>query len=193
MNAPLGITFLKKAELYNLALSLDKEYKQSKQPDNTSKSLWPVEKVILRWTHQGHRHLGSAIKTDHLTLEHKDSKLSDFGMFDSQKQLKPEFKVMQKTALHKPLENLVVRGFAEYFDKSHAHTAIIINKEGLLFGNVLTELEKDDWLINFNYKVYGKIMDHLGAFILFWVTVITLLTLLFSFVEKVVSLSAGCF
>lgn len=187
MNAPLGITFLKKAELYNLALSLDREYRQSKHHDDTSKSLWPIEKAILKWTYQGHRHLGSAIKTDHLALEHKDSKLIDFGMIDSKKEFKPEYKVMQKTALHKPLENLVIRGFADYFDESHGHTAIIINKEGLLFGSVLIELEKDDWLTKFNYKVYGKLMDHLGAFILFWVTVITLLTLLFSLVDKIAS------
>lgn len=146
MNAPLGITFLKKAELYNLALDLDKEYKQSKQPDDTSKSLWPIEKAILRWTYRGHRHLGSAIKTDHLALWHKDSKLKDFGMIDSQKQFKPEYKILQKTALHKALENLVVRGFAEYFDNSHGHNAIIVNKDGLLLGNVLAELEKNSWL-----------------------------------------------
>ncbi len=55
MEAPFGITFLKKAEFYNLICRLDQQEKDTRDPSN---ALWPVEKRILKWTYSYHKHLG---------------------------------------------------------------------------------------------------------------------------------------
>jgi hypothetical protein len=170
MDAPLGITFLKKVELYNEARRLEKGYEE--KPRN---SLWPTEKAILKWTWRGHRHLGSSITTDHLSRGSTHNKLKDFGMLDKKGELKPEFKVLETIKLQQPLENLVVRGYAEYSDLINSgHNHITISKEGLLFGNMLNEIEKGDRITKFNYKIYSVIMGQVGALILFFVFIIGL-------------------
>ena len=83
MDAPFGIAFLKKAELYNLISRFDKQYGGS--PRNNP---WLIERQILRWTYKHHKHLGSPIKTDHLSGGSSENKLSDFGMLDKEVNLR---------------------------------------------------------------------------------------------------------
>jgi len=175
MDAPFGILFLKKAELYNLVCRLDKQYKN----DDEKSSPWSVEKQILRWTYQHHKHLGSPIDTNHLSSGSNWNELKDFGMLDKKGELKKRFKYLEKGHLSKPLENLVVRGFASYFDESQAgHNAIVINKDGLLVGEVLADLEQQNLVKKLNYLFYSNIMDHFGASLLIILTVLGVLKLL---------------
>ncbi len=168
MDAPFGILFLKKAELYNLACRLDKQYDDS-QTTSKNLPLWPIEKQILKWTYRHHKHLGSPIDTNHLSRDPKWSKLKDFNMLNTDGSYKREFSYLENGQLDKPLENLVVRGFAQYFDQAHGHSAIIIDKEGLLLGEVLADLE-GNFFMKINYLIYSKIMDHLGASLLLIIT-----------------------
>lgn len=170
MEAPFGIAFLKKAELYNLICRFDKQYNGSSK-DNP----WLIERQILRWTYNHHKHLGSPIDTNHLSRDKQWSKLKEFGMLNRKGELKPQFIYLKKGHLTKVLENLVVRGFATYFDIEHGHNAIIINKEGLLVGEVIADMEKDSPIIKFNYLFYSNIMDHFGAFLLLIITLLSLL------------------
>ncbi len=175
MEAPFGITFLRKAELYNLICRLDRREKDTLDPSN---ALWPIEKRILEWTYGYHKHLGSPIGTDHLSREPKWSKLEEMDMLNGEGELKKEFMYLENGQLDKPLENLVIKGFAEYFDERQSgHTKIIINREGLLMGEVLSDIEINNILINFNYFIYSNIMDHVGAFLLLIVSFWSLLKL----------------
>lgn len=175
METPFGVAFLKKAELYNLINRLDKQTRETKE-ESSDPSLWPIEKQILKWTYTYHRHLGSPIGTEHLSLGDRTyNKLKDMGMLDMDGKLKPEFSYLSTGALQKPLENLVVRGFAEYFDKiQHGTNKIIINKEGLLLGEVLVEMESRNPFIQLNFLLYSKLMNHLGASIVLIATFWTL-------------------
>jgi len=176
MNAPFGISFLRKAELYNLCVRFDKQNKEMEVKNPKAQSLWPIEKALLKWTYFGHRHLGSPIKTEHLFLGSSDNKLEEFNMLDGSGKLKKDFIYLKSGNLTMPLENIVVKGFGDYFDeRNHGHNAIVINKEGLLLGEVLTEVESENIIVNINYFMYGMIMSHPGAFILLLVTIFTLL------------------
>lgn len=170
MDAPFGIAFLKKAELYNLICRFDKQYKGS--PQN---NLWLIERQILRWTYKHHKHLGSPIDTNHLSTDQKWSKRHDFGMLDKKGKLKKEFIYLETGNLTKPLENLIVRGFATYFDEAHGHNAVVINRDGLLVGEVIADIEKNNPFIKINYWFYSNIIDHLGASILLIITLFGLL------------------
>lgn len=176
MEAPFGIIFLKKAELFNLVSRFDKQYGGS--PSNNP---WLIERQILRWTYGHHKHLGSPIKTEHLSLGSQNNKLRDFRMIDSKGRLRSQFKYLEKNSLTKPLENLVIRGFANYYNESEGHNAIVINKDGLLVGEVITDMEKDNIFIKANYLFYSHMMDHLGATVMMVVTIIGLIKLFISF------------
>lgn len=93
-------------------------------------------------------------------------------MLNNKGELKSEFRYLQNGQLHKPLENLVIRGFAEYFNQSqHGHNKIVINKEGLLVGEVLSDIETGNPFIKVNYYLYSRIIDHIGAFLLLIITI----------------------
>jgi len=178
MDAPFGIVFLKKAELYNLICRFDKQYKNNVKSSEFRSTPWSIEKQILWWTYKHHMHLGSPIKTEHLSLSSKNNKLADFKMLDKKGRLKKEFSYLGKRHLTKPLENIVVRGFASCFDESQGHNAIVINKNGLLLGEVLADIEESNLLKKINYLFYGHIIDHLGAFILLIFTAMAIYSLL---------------
>ncbi|OGY12387.1 MAG: hypothetical protein A3A58_02690 [Candidatus Blackburnbacteria bacterium RIFCSPLOWO2_01_FULL_41_27] len=175
MDAPFGIAFLKKAELYNLICRFDKQYRNAVKDGSFESSPWSIERQILRWTYRHHKHLGSPINTDHLTNDPKWSKLREFGMVDRKGKLRKDYKYLEKGHLTKPLENLVVRGFATYFDEAHAHNAIVISKEGLLVGEVIADIEKRNPFVTANYWFYSNIIDHLGASVLLVITFFGLL------------------
>lgn len=63
MNAPFGIVFLKKAELYNLVRRLD-EQADGDPKDSRNPNTWPVEKNIFEWSYDGHKHLGTPLTPD---------------------------------------------------------------------------------------------------------------------------------
>lgn len=195
MEAPFGITFLRKAELYNLSVELNNEYEESKKKRQKTPSVWPVVKAILKWTYINHKHLGSPIKTEHLSFGDVHNKLKDFGMLNENGDLKDEFnKIFRTTSLHKPLENIVIMGFGEYNDIiKHGHTEIVINKDGLLFGQLLAEIEEKKWFIKLHYAIYGKIMNHLGAAVLLIVSIMTVIILTINFIEKVINILKALF
>ena len=99
-------------------------------------------------------------------------------MLDRKGVLNTEFKYLDKGHLTKPLEKLVIRGFAEYYDASSGHNAIVFNKEGLLTGEVIREMESKNILIQINYFVYSNLMGHYGAFIVVVMTLIGILKII---------------
>ncbi|MFZ6035398.1 MAG: hypothetical protein ACOYUB_04635 [Patescibacteria group bacterium] len=189
MEAPFGITFLKKAELYNLSVRLDNEVKNSLKKESHNLPLWPIEKAILKWTYTGHRHLGSPLTTHHLSRGDEKNKLEDFGIIDENDKFKSDFKALEKTKLDQVYENIVVRGFGEYFnEEKDGHSAIVINKDGLLFGELLAELDRGNIitrkLVKLHYDIYGKLMNHLGGIILLIISTISIILLVLNFLEK---------
>ncbi len=73
MDAPFGILFLKKAELYTIINNLNKQQKEiekdvdNKNSPSTIYGSWPVEKQILKWTYWGHKYLKHPIKVTYFT------------------------------------------------------------------------------------------------------------------------------
>lgn len=180
MDAPFGIAFLKKAELYNVICHLDKQYRNEVKSTSFRPSSWSIEKQILKWTYKHHIHLGTPITMDDLGIGPKN-KLNQFGMVDKNGNLKKEFEYLDKMHLSKPLENLVIRGFANYYDEKSGHNAVVINKEGLLVGEVLADVNQDNPLVKINYIFYSSLIDHTGAFVLIIITILGLLKLLDQF------------
>jgi len=88
MDAPFGILFLKKAEIYTIINNLDKRKKEIDKdvddPDSPSEvySTWPVEKQILKWSYWGHKYLKHPIKISHFTDPKPNGayKLKDFKL-----------------------------------------------------------------------------------------------------------------
>jgi len=86
MDAPFGILFLKKAELYTIIKNLDKQKKEidddvnDKESPSEVYSTWPVEKQILKWSYWGHKYLKHPIKIVHFTNLKEAYKLKDFKL-----------------------------------------------------------------------------------------------------------------
>ena len=59
MEAPFGILFLKKVELYNLVRDLRDKSKTmtSEHLGSHNPVTWYVEEKILKWTYHGHKYL----------------------------------------------------------------------------------------------------------------------------------------
>ena len=61
MELPFSLHFIKKVEAYQVLKKLDKKSRlQIKDFDGTIPT-WEVEKKILTWTYQGHKHLGTPV------------------------------------------------------------------------------------------------------------------------------------
>jgi|SRR3989344_1451984 len=102
MDAPLGVTFFKKVELYQKISSLDGQTSKMVAKGG-HKPLWPLEKKVLKWAYMGHKFLGSPITTDDFSVGNKDNKLKDF-------KIKPnEIGDIRLTSL---LDNFIAHGFA---------------------------------------------------------------------------------
>ena len=121
MDAPLGIIFLKKAELYNLVKRLDEQSALDKKNENKEKNenkapnTWPVERNILEWTYLHHKHLGTPITAEFFEIDDDNSKLKDCGLADKNG-IKTEFqKVLASNQNHKIRQNMVIRGFADFY------------------------------------------------------------------------------
>lgn len=161
MDAPLGVTFFKKVELYQKLSSLDQ---QSRKMDKKRglPPLWPLEKKVLLWTYTGHKHLGSPIEIRHFETGSPHSKLEDFGITN---------KELQNVNITRLLDNFIAHGFATEILEGRLYTGqvpdenrIYITREGLLVGEVLTELKKPYY--QFSYWIWSNLWGHLGGFIL---------------------------
>lgn len=172
MEAPLGVTFFKKVELYQKISSLDQ---QARKMDKQRRipPLWPLEKKVLLWTYTGHKHLGSPIRAHHFEEGSSHSKLADFGI------TKEELHNVHLTRL---LDNFIAHGFATEILEGRLYTGqapdenrIYITREGLLVGEVLHELKNPFYWVS--YRIWGNLWGHLGGFILLIALLATLIRL----------------
>ena len=173
MDAPLGITFLKKVEIYQKIQALDNQYAKMAK-DEGVQSHWPNIRKVLAWTYVGHKNIGSPIKTDHFSRGSTECKLDEF--------------VIDKVSgnLTKLLDAFIVLGFANQFiegktmmGKETNENEIYISKEGFLAGEVLEEMESP--LKRTSFWIWGNLWGHFGGFIL-------LLTLIIFWIELFVTL-----
>lgn len=172
MDAPLGVTFFKKVELYQKISSLDEQARKMDKKRGLP-PLWPLEKKVLAWTYTGHKHLGSPIKTTHFEANSSHSKLEDFGITERE---------LSNVNLTRLLHNFIGHGFATellegrlYSGQTSDENSIYITREGLLIGEVLNELNNP--LCRLSYWVWGKLWGHWGALILLIVLGVALLKL----------------
>lgn len=206
MEAPLGLLFLKKAELYNLITRLDERKDiitdgvKDKSTTSRIPSSWPIEKNILMWSFYGHKHLGSPIKYEHFELG-KHCKLKDWKLcenndpYNNEFVLKKEYafisnkgnlKEINRTKVKKIFENMVIREFASYSYKEgdtskKEFEGIILNKEGLLLGEVIYNVNAKPCIKRI-YHIYSWLMDYGGAWVLLILFIITIIaTWLISF------------
>ena len=173
MDAPFGILFLKKVELYNLVEDQRKkvEVMKSLHPESNNPITWPVEEKILKWTYHGHKYLTDSIKENDFVFK-KSRKLKDWELLNEKNEVKEEY----KKAVNQPksiLKNMVAREFARYDDDDP--TSIIINKEGLLLGEVIYNSQHENRSIKCIYKIYSCLFDYVGAWILFIIVIITII------------------
>lgn len=173
MDAPLGVTFFKKVELYQKIVSLDR---QSKRMDKKRglPPLWPLEKKVLAWTYTGHKHLGSPITAGHFEAGSPHCKLKDFGISKEE---------LHNVNLTRLLDNLIGHGFATGTLEGKSYTALVpnenqvyITREGLLIGEVLRELKSP--FLSVSYWVWAGLWGHLGALILLIIFAVTVWKLL---------------
>ena len=181
MDAPLGITFFKKVELYQNIKALDKQLKQiSSDPEDVLPDpTWNIEKKVLKWTYVGHRQLGTPLSTGHFNRENK-YQLKAFG-------LEPEDVKVQN--ITRVLENFVGHGFATHTRDgsltSGDHNVIYFTREGLLTGEILNELDNPSSRLS--YVVWGFLWGHVGAWILLITATIGLAKLLAGEINSVIS------
>jgi hypothetical protein len=91
--------------------------------------------------------------------------------------LKDEYKLILKYNKPKKIfENMVIRGFSEYYNKEDVSEGIILNKEGLVLGEVIYELDKKKPSIISIYSIYSWLMNIGGA----WIIIILFLITIFS-------------
>ena len=179
MDAPFGIIFLRKAELYSLlkdqwkqALIMKNRHRKSPNPIT-----WYVEEKILKWTYHGHKYLYATINTSDFKLE-GSNKLKDWELLDNNGKIKDMYDDHVKKSIEMCIEqpnavlsNMVARGFAEYFDEKK--NSIIINKDGLLFGEIIYNVEEENSI--YTYKIFSFLMGLGGAWILLILFALTII------------------
>jgi len=179
MEAPLGVTFFKKVELYQKICSLDN---QSRGMDTKRglPPLWPLEKKVLAWTYTLHKHLGSAINPTHFDPKSNHSKLEDFSISREE---------LRGVDVKKLLYNLIGHGFATELLEGRQYTGqklnennVFITREGLLIGEVLNELE-NPWK-RISYTIWGNLWGHLGATILLLTLALAALNIILATVKS---------
>lgn len=170
MNAPFGIIFLRKAELYNLVKRFDEQSAIDKKKPTKAPNTWTVEKNIFKWSYKGHKHLGTPLTPDFFKRGNK--KLSDWYLADEEGKIKKEYEIILKFP-EKILENMVIKGFADFYDNLEHSKGIILNKEGLLLGEVIYNVggRKPPVI----YQIYSWLMDYGGAWILLILVILTII------------------
>ncbi len=193
MELPFGTSFLKKVRLYNLIKRLNKQTedidkhllknKKSKIP-----SSWPIEKNILKWSLFGHKHLGSPISYDNFNINSIHCKLKDWRLCENNFDEKPcileeKYKLILKYQKPKKIfENMVMKGFADHYNKINVAEGIILREKGLLIGEVIYDTDKKLHLI---YRIYNWLMNSGGAWILF---LFVIFIIIITFANSVISL-----
>lgn len=172
MDAPLGVTFFKKVELYQKISSLDEQSRKMNEQGGL-KPFWSLEKKVLSWAYMGHKHLGSPIKTDDFSPGNPDNKLNDF---------KIKTEEMEGINLTRLLDNFIAHGFATEILEGRLYTGhapnenlMYLTREGLLVGEVLNELENPFYRLS--YWIWGKLWGHWGGLILIFALIAAILKL----------------
>ncbi len=175
MEAPLGVTFFKKVELYQKISSLDNQTKKMIS-EGGLKPFWPIEKKVLAWAYMGHKHLGSPIKSDHFSAGSTDNKLKDFGI---------KAEDLEGVSLTRLIDNFIAHGFATEILEGRLYTShtpnenqMYLTREGILLGEVLSEIKNPFY--KFSYWIWSKLWGHWGGLILILVLLITLYRFLFT-------------
>lgn len=179
MEAPLGVTFFKKVELYQKISDLDQQTKKMSTKGGIE-SFWPLEKKVLAWAHVGHKHLGSPIRTDDFSQGSSDNKLADFEI---------EAEEVKDINLTRLLDNFIAHGFATeilegrlYSGRTPNENLMYLSREGMMVGEILNEIKNP--IYHLSYWFWGKLWGHLGGFIL----IIVLLIVLFNLLEPLLRL-----
>lgn len=174
MEAPLGVTFFKKVELYQKISSLDDQAREMVARGG-HKPFWPLEKKILTWAYMGHKFLGSPIKTDDFSAGNPDNKLKDFKIKADE---------VEGINLTRLLDNFIAHGFATEILEGRLYTGhtpnenlMYLTREGVLVGEILNELKNP--LYSFSYWIWSKLWGHWGGFILILILIASLFKLLF--------------
>ena len=169
MDAPLGVTFFKKVELYQNISSLDDQARKMLAKGG-QKPFWPLERKVLIWAYMGHKFLGSPIKTDHFSRGSAENKLDDFGISGEE---------IGRINLTRLLDNFIAHGFASEILEGRLYTSstpnenlMYLTREGMLVGEVLNELNNP--LYRVSYWIWGKLWGHWGGLILIFVLLLTL-------------------
>jgi hypothetical protein len=158
MDIPIRLKFLKKLDLYQELIRQDKKAKK------TSKKVWAMEKILLKWTYNNHHHICSPLKKEKLEqILHK-----------------ADFATSSIKHIEKVMGNLVGRGFAKKFDeKADVGYGIYFSPDGLYMGEVIYEIEENQWGRT-KYPLYLTVV---------WTIIVTSVVLLFwNVVEKIIDL-----
>jgi len=179
MNAPFGIIFLKKVELFNLLKDLRKKSDTmiEKHTDSPNPVTWYVEEKILKWTYHGHKYLTTSIKLTDFDIENPTSKMKDFELLDNNNKIISKYLPALKRR-HSIFKNIVARGFAIFESNEPKSMSIIINNEGLLLGEVIYKSEHGNFFLKNIYRLYAIFIDYIGALILIILFLIPTLTIL---------------
>ena len=192
MEAPLGILFLKKAELYNLITRFNEQKDiitddvNDKESSSGIPSSWPVEKKILKWSYAGHKLLAEPLVPGMLKKGNK--KLIDWGLADKNGEIIKDYEEILKYPNH-ILQNIVIKGFADCYNKEKyskegikaaIKDGILLNREGLLLGEVISNVEEKKPRVERIYRYYSWLMDYGGAWILLILFIIAIVSAFFT-------------
>lgn len=156
MEAPLGITFFKKVELYQHIKQWDDQFKKLSAKKSRAEATWGIEKKVITWIYFGHKNLGSPIISAHFEANSPRSKIKDFNFSDS------ELKSLEKINRTRLFENFAMRGYAHHKEEPDE---LYFNSDALLTSTVLYEINKS-FLKRASYEVWSLMWGHLGAFLL---------------------------
>ncbi len=98
------------------------------------------------------------------------------------------------------MQNIIIRGFAEPYYKKNINITtidnidgIILNKEGLLLGEVIYIIE-DKKNTHYIYSIYRFLMEHFGAWVLLIIFSITFfIAILFPFFENIYNININIY
>lgn len=95
-------------------------------------------------------------------------------MLDANGKIKEEYELILKSD-EKIRENMVIKGFADFYDNLEHSKGIILNKEGLLLDEVIYNVNNKEPRVKRIYQIYSWIMDYGGAWILLILVILTII------------------